>query len=153
MFLISAKGISVACFRLTLNATTPVGHIRAWSSRHPSRIRNQQSRARLKSDSSWVAYSTIVIEPWQHFSLAPIEPTAFLLGSSGCSVSGWDSFKVPIYSSTADLTAVCEIIQFDQSVEFAADITQECLSLVKNAIFSVNYPCIDLLHSTVISHI
>ena len=53
----------VACFRLTLNTTTPAGHIRVWSSRHPSRIRNQQSRARLIADRSWVALSTIIIEP------------------------------------------------------------------------------------------
>jgi hypothetical protein len=50
---------------------------------------------------------------------------------------------VPVYSSTVDLTAVCQIIQFDQSVEYTADITQECLSLAKNALFSDKYPWID----------
>jgi hypothetical protein len=46
-----------------LNTTTPAGHIKAWSSRHPSRIRNQQSRARLIADRTWVALSRIIIEP------------------------------------------------------------------------------------------
>jgi hypothetical protein len=50
---------------------------------------------------------------------------------------------VPVYFSTADLTTVCQIIQFDQSVEFTADITQECLALANNEMFSDKYPWID----------
>ena len=58
-------------------------------------------------------------------------------------MDGWGSIILPVYSSTVDLTAVCQIILFDQSVGFTADIMQGCISFAKNALFSDSYPWID----------